>query len=317
MGRNHQNLKYQLCQAALKGLKDNQTVTGYKRDIKRFAVWCRENTDIKDIDEISTDVIQRYEESLESDARDYTPATIHKLLAPVCRATGASMREIRKPKRTAGTIIRGRNPDSNSQGKHQEAEERFSRLVDLQHAVGIRRAELAHLTGKDFDGTYVIVTRGKGGKRQKQLILPDDRATVRRIFAGVAPDQPVFSHDEMQNVIDLHGIRAQHARDCYAYYAKWFHNHPEKAAAVRSSLLYRWESAHSRLKFSNPAAYTRQRSKFIRDTDSRSYELRGENRAKALNSGKSVTYNRLALMCVSVLHLSHWRLDVTVVNYLV
>lgn len=47
------------------------------------------------------------------------------------------------------------------------------------------------------------------------------------------------------------------------------------------------------------------------------YELRGENRQKAIEQGKETEYNRLALMAVSVLHLSHWRLGVTATNYLI
>ena len=45
------------------------------------------------------------------------------------------------------------------------------------------------------------------------------------------------------------------------------------------------------------------------------YYLRS-NRETALRMGKPIAYNRLALMAVSVLHLSHWRTDVTVTNYI-
>ena len=58
--------------------------------------------------------------------------------------------------------------------------------------------------------------------------------------------------------------------------------------------------------------------RFLRDiTNDAPYVLRGKNREKAVSLGKPVTYNRLAMMMVSVFHLSHWRLDVTSVNYLV
>ena len=58
--------------------------------------------------------------------------------------------------------------------------------------------------------------------------------------------------------------------------------------------------------------------RFLRDiTNDAPYVLRGKNREKAVSQGKPVTYNRLAMMMVSVFHLSHWRLDVTSVNYLV
>ena len=46
------------------------------------------------------------------------------------------------------------------------------------------------------------------------------------------------------------------------------------------------------------------------------YYLRGLNRKLALEHNLPVAYNRLALMAVSVFHLSHWRLDVTVCNYI-
>ncbi len=42
----------------------------------------------------------------------------------------------------------------------------------------------------------------------------------------------------------------------------------------------------------------------------------GENKKLAIQKGLPTEYNRLALMAVSVFHLSHWRLDVTVSNYL-
>lgn len=47
------------------------------------------------------------------------------------------------------------------------------------------------------------------------------------------------------------------------------------------------------------------------------YKLRGNNYQKAIEQGKEMEYNRLALMAVSVFHLSHWRLDVTVTNYMI
>ena len=67
-----------------------------------------------------------------------------------------------------------------------------------------------------------------------------------------------------------------------------------------------------------PAIIARaQRERFVEDMDDRPYKLRGENLRKARALGLPEEYNRLALMCVSVLHLSHWRLDVTTTNYLV
>ena len=164
---------------------------------------------------------------------------------------------------------------------------------------------------------YVRVRNGKGGKEQFQLVLPEDVPAVKAVFKGVAADQEVFSREEMANKINLHGIRATHAKDCYHHYADMIEKHPEVAEKLRSTLLSRWDEGHERLKNSNPKAWKAQREKFVRDMDDRPYLLRGDNLRKAEALGIPTAYNRLALMCVSVFHLSHWRLDVTTTNYLV
>ena len=58
--------------------------------------------------------------------------------------------------------------------------------------------------------------------------------------------------------------------------------------------------------------------RFLHDImNEKPYKLRGNNYQKAIEQGKETEYNRLALMAVSVFHLSHWRLDVTVTNYMI
>ena len=46
------------------------------------------------------------------------------------------------------------------------------------------------------------------------------------------------------------------------------------------------------------------------------YQMRGEAKKLAEEHDRPTTYDRVALMAVSTLHLAHWRLDVTVINYL-
>ena len=46
------------------------------------------------------------------------------------------------------------------------------------------------------------------------------------------------------------------------------------------------------------------------------YRLRGRNRELAIAAGFPTEYDRLALMAVSIYHLSHWRNDVSVANYI-
>ena len=327
MGRKSESLQHALLGRAMKEKENNNTETLYKKRIKIFVKWAKEQG-CKRPEDITKDVVQAYEQALETAPEGYAPATIHTYLSPVCAAAGINMREIRKPKRTAGAITRGRDRaadgtklDRNPDGKRQEGKEKYARLVTLQRVTGIRRAELGKLVGSDLvhkgDSWYVRVRRGKGGKSQMQYILPKDVEAVREIFKGVGPDQKVFCKEEMSNKINLHGMRARHSKECYNYYAGFLARHPEYAKKFRNLLLRRWDKGHEELKVSDPRAWEAQRKRFISDMDDRPYKLRGENLRKARALGLPEEYNRLALMCVSVLHLSHWRLDVTTTNYLV
>ena len=318
MGRNTNSLQHELLRQVLPNIENNKTSTAYKRHIKNFAKWAKRNG-YKKPESITVEVIQEYESYLENDPRNYSPSTIHTYIAPVCMAAGVSMDKIRKPKRSARSITKGRERDTdgqpiaqNLQGRRQEKDPRYERLVALQAALGIRRNELRHLVGADLinkgKSCYVRVRRGKGGKEQYQYILPKDVETVRQIFSGIRPEQRVFSNEEINNKINLHGLRAKHGKD-------W--RLQPFLLLLPALLLRRWDKGHEKLKNENPKAWAFQRARFISDMDDRPYKLRGDNLRKAQVLGLPEEYNRLALMLVSVLHLSHWRLDVTATNYLV
>lgn len=313
MGR-YRSVQSTLIEAVLKGITDNQTVTAYKKDCKLFAVYCKKNG-VKRPDQLEgreKELLQAYEKELE--AAGYSAATIHRRLAAPCKATGISMSEIEKPKRTSGKITRSRREEANKQGKREIEDERYSRLVTFQRAVGIRRAELARLTATDLtedESGYlcVNVAKGKGGKRQLQRLLPEDEGAVIEIFQNADPEQKLFSKEEMQNKIDLHGLRREHAQRAYKYYADRLKNEPGYKYELRKELAARYREFH------RPGDSNKR---FLHDImNEKPYELRGENRQKAIEQGKETEYNRLALMAVSVLHLSHWRLGVTVTNYLI
>lgn len=313
MGR-YRSIQSKLIEAALKGITDNQTVTAYKKDCKLFAAYCKEQG-VKRPDQLQgreKELLQAYEKELE--AAGYSAATIHRRLAAPCKGIGVSMSEIEKPKRTSGKITRSRNEKANRQGKREIEDERYSRLVTFQRAVGIRRAELARLTATDLttdESGYlcVYVAKGKGGKRQLQRLLPEDEGTVLEIFQAADPGQKLFSKEEMQNKIDLHGIRREHAQKAYKYYADRLENEPGYKYELRKELAARYREFH------RPGDSNKR---FLHDImNEEPYRLRGENRQKAIEQGKETEYNRLALMAISVFCLSHWRSDVTVTNYLI
>ena len=81
-------------------------------------------------------MIQLYQLDLNDDPKQYSVATIHTYLAPVCKSVDINMNRIRKDKRSSDKIIRGRVKSKNSQGKHQETDSRFSRLVNFRGQLG-------------------------------------------------------------------------------------------------------------------------------------------------------------------------------------
>lgn len=316
MGRSN-SIQYDILQAALPQTANNNTAKVYKRAAKDFGAWAREQgykniQDIRDAGPVA--VIQAYEQDLE--LQTCSPASIHTKLAPICKGLGVSMTDIDKPKRGAGSLSRSRNAENNGQGKKEALNPKYARLVALQSATGIRRAELARLKGgdltKDQDGYLCIrVIRGKGGKTQLQRILPQHIGTVMRTMAAIQPGHRVFSENEMANCIDLHSMRASLAREAYAYYADRLQSEPGYRDQLRGELQRRWKSCQDQRR--SGAAWERfQRELYSQE----SYKLRGANKQAAAAHGRPVEYDRLAMMAVSVFHLSHWRLDVTAVNYL-
>ena len=278
----------------------------------------RTNKGIKYVEDVSKDnvlqIIQEYEKWLSDQC--YTPSTIHAYLVPVCKGFSIDLSNINKPKRTAGHLKRSRDDSANQQGKREAECERFKRLVDTQKALGLRRRELSKLTGKDLveneKGLFVRVKRGKGGKFQFQKILPKHEDSIRSVWRSVGPDQKVFSAAEMKNKIDLHSMRAVLAKEAYDYYEERISNDPVFTADLKQELCDRYLNDSKKCK--NLDDLNRWRKQMV-DND-RIYKMRGENKENAIAHHRPTEYNRLAMTAVSVLHLSHWRLDVTSVNYL-
>lgn len=316
-------------EGAKREVLDSHTVKSIKAITKKFADWVKMDGRYTRRDLFTTDkgknrareALQDYQRYLSVEYRKanggkLSPATVHTYLAYACTALGVSMAEIKKEARTADTITRSRRSSGtqNSRGDREAKSPRFERLVTFQNAVGLRRGELEALTPADLvrdESGYICihVKGGKGGKEQLQRILPTHEAIVTEIMS--AGGNTVFSEEEMKNKIDLHGMRAMHGMECYRYYASRLESDPAYKEQLRHELRARYFAFNKK-----PTA--QHRHKFEKDiTNETPYRLRRneKNYAIAERDGKPVIYNRLALMAVSVLHLSHWRLDVTVTNY--
>lgn len=311
MGRKN-SLTYDLQHSpALDGLRNKQTAKTYRQNIGYFGNYCKDVAGIRYLDRLSDPekTLQAYADYLEQ--HGYSPSTIHTRLSGPCRALRIPLGSINKPKRHVGLNTRSRRFCGDiKQGDREIINSKYSRLALFQQAVGIRRAELAALTGQDYvqdkSGAWcVYVRKGKGGKSQLQRILPDDVDFVKSYFDGSSAC--IFSVDEMSNHIDLHGMRADHAKDCYKYYVDLMAHEPTMRNRLISDMVKRYSSFHS------AKATTKFANKLL---NKKTRICRGDNAEKARRIYGTDTLDYTAIMAVSIYHLSHWRADVTVSNYL-
>lgn len=342
------NLRYDMKEACLnhtyadgagKQIQDNDSARIYRKSINSFCLWIKNTYKINNIRQLekaggALKYVQEYEQKLETQGK--SASTIHTYLSPICKGLGIHLNEIEKPHRNATEIIRSRNVDSNRQGKKDVQNQKYRRLVEFQQMVGLRRSELARLkvgdVARDERGYFCIsVSRGKGGKAQLQRILPEDIPAVKEIIksavaaarsSGMPYDEiKLFTPVELKNKIDLHGMRAAQARKAYAYYLDRCKTADGKEK-IRQELVDRWNVCHGekeRIRASGDGytAFSSAARRFIREFSmAGKYELRGDNKIRALASGRPIIYDRTALLAVSVFHLSHWRNDVTVKHYM-
>ncbi len=121
----------------------------------------------------------------------------------------------------------------------------------------------------------------------------------------------------MTNKLNLHAQRASLAWEAYTYYKKRLDTEPGYREQLRAEL-------QARIHVSNQYNIERSRTKGKRWDGTRwderefsgTYHLRGKNRELAQRLGRPLSYDKAALLAVSVFHLAHYRNDVTVASYI-
>lgn len=299
-------LKHQMIEALKQsGVDYGGTEKQYIRDLAKYADFCKNICGCRRLRECGAH-IQDYADHLRD--KGLKPSTIHTYLAPVCRIFGVDMGAIHKPKRISAENTRSRGKkavDNRSDAKPSAS----PRLAEFAQRVGIRREEYWRLRGRNFvqdeSGHWCVeVERGKGGKYQLQRVAPEDVEFVGAYFAGKGPEEYVFTKEELKNKLDLHALRGENAKRQYWRYIEEFKGDPACRERLYDELTARW------------ARYNRKQPMPSYESLQTPYKVRGANRARALKLGYPTTYDRLALLAVSVFHLSHWRLGVTVCNYM-
>lgn len=330
------SLSRQMAQRVRQFTKNNNTRRNALRACKSFDGWRREQG--LSAAQVRADPAKAAQGWIDHCAnRGLAPGTVKQYAAGICKGLGFGMQAVSysRPVPTRSRS-RGNSVDANL----ARAKESNAPVVQFQQVVGIRRAELESLrggdTGIDESGHFcVIVRRGKGGKVQWQRVAPEHVAFVRNVMESVPPDAPVFGRG-IDHDLDLHGIRAEHARSEYVRYAT-IASTPEGCAQLERELWARYTDPDHGCKAYTIACHrlekaqrdgdsvriemyerqkTRLEKRFAREMRPGVYKLRGENRLYAAEHGRPLEYNRLALCAVSVFALAHWRNEVSAKYYL-
>lgn len=268
----------------------------------------------------------------------YAVSSIHTMVAGVCSGLGISMKGITQ----SGTALdKTKSTGQNQRAERERSREENQNIVRFAELVGGRKNAYGKLCGSDWieqsDGRcFVRFLQDKGGKNQLQLIAPEHVDEVKAYFAEKAADELIFP-DGINKNLDLHGIRAEHARAEYERFAVICRT-PAGREQIRKQLWERfydpeygnkaWLKAmetakqamlDGNLKKANQyfSKAKRKENEFAAEMKDGIYWLQGSNRQAAILNDRPVSYDRLALCCVSVFALSHWRNEVTVKHYMI
>lgn len=252
-------------------------------------------------------------------AQGKSPSTIHTYAAGLCHFYDEPLAKYELPRRHTADYTRGRGGRASS-ARRDAQPDTSPRLAALAVAVGCCRAEYAKLRGNDLvkdESGYLCVRikHGKGNKYQLQRILPQHEDLVKGYFNS--SHNFIFTKAEMSNKLNLHAQRAALAWEAYQYYAHRLATEPEYREQLRVEL-------QARIRATNQHNIEQAKLKGKRWDGARwdereftgIYHLRGKNRALAQRLGKPLQYDKAALLAVSILHLSHYRNDVTVASYI-
>lgn len=250
-------------------------------------------------------------------------STIHTMVAGACCGLGIP---------SNGIVKHGTAMDKTKSLGHSERaqaalkKESNREIVQFQMMVGGRRAALGRLTGNCFvydesGCPCVLFERDKGGKSHKQRIRPEDVAEVKAYFDAVGPDELLFP--KLDKDLDLHGMRAENARRNYQYYAQ-VASTPQGREQLRQQLWARYTDPEIGCKAwllakekGDKSRMRKLEYRFRKQMEDGTYYLRGANRQAAIERGRPVAYDRLAVLACSVFSLSHWRLDICAKSYLI
>ena len=274
----------------------------YIRFVKDFARFVETKTGTSRIKvENSVKHIQPYIDHL-IDKGD-SANTINLKLSAVCKATGQFVVDYQHPIRRYADVIRGVKPAIRDSFNSKRA----AAALELNSAVGLRRAELYRLKvdditwGKDH---AVIKSVGKGGKHNETYITDPAKLEILEKFYMAALEEnrdSLLSAEQMNHDADLHHARAQCALDEYNRVIADIRENPERRSFYKDYVI----------------RFFREHNKPLKENLDKPYRLRGAGKKMLEKQARETSFDRAAVLYVSVTILHHYRSDTTVQHYLI
>ena len=291
--------------------KQESTRKQYQRACAGFVKFCKAVKGTERIKEsLYGDFVNLYMEELRG--RGMAPDTIHTYIVGITQGLGLTLKDFEMEKR--GIPRRGRNQGFVLSGK----------VSDIGRYIGLRSTEYGRLKGDSLqsrDGhLFVVLDKGKGGKRQEQYILPRYEGEVRKIFEGIGKDEYVFSKQELKSFVhaNIHAARRELAREAYIYYRGL--SRAEKDALLEECherFLHKYDKEFKgdmkKSRKKGEAAWRKEMNMIKRNPVR---FCRGDIKADLIRQGRKPYFDRECVLLVSVLNLAHYRENVTVKNYL-
>ena len=306
------SITQQIMQTAIEKLQRYQhdvTRKTYTRQMKLYVKFCREQFNSRSFEDCRNH-IQEYSDFLQK--QNYSASTIHTYLAAVCAVFEVNLSTISKPVRHVADYRKGRNKRC-TDAKNDINNPSWSHIIEFQRRVGIRRDELKRLRKGDFCNdesghACVIVTKGKGGKRQLQRISEKDIAFIKSYFDSSAPSERVFDEKYFQNDLNFHHLRAECAKEYYYEQLKKLKENPLYRKQLEEEIKHRWNTMNKKKDGKAKSFHYNEMTGI--------YTLRGKNRELAIEKDLPLNYDKRALLATSIFKLSYWRNDVTVASYM-
>jgi hypothetical protein len=268
----------------------------YQNEINRYSDWLDSKGMGKCTMDEAASHVQEYLD-YQSD-RGLSAYSVHTSCAALSKTFGSSMRDYTIPKRELCNITRSRGTCPRDELNAHRA----GAVLEANKTLALRRNELKNLRVSNFTdsgNSITMQTVGKGGKHNETVFRhPQELATIRDLIANKAENEYIFDRKLFKNDADFHQSRAEGFQNRYQRICEDMKNRPEARAEYQQIIRDTFSA----------------RGRECRENLDRPYICRGSHRASLEQQGIAVSYDRTAVMMVSL--ESHFRSDVLVQHYL-